>query len=116
MRASDSSPADGQASSGYYLIQISAGTSSGDDLAANLGSRNVGGHHAFSSSTAAETAAVLAREFERDLRPNFLFAPATSAEHPTDAGDFLDAEAWTWFSEDDDPTTTPPHLVTRVSL
>ncbi len=93
-----------QKSSGWYLVQIDLTKSAVDDLPANLHKRKIGGHHSFSSKRAAATASVIAREFDRDLRPNFIFQGNAVNEHPDDSSGFLDAETWAWMNEDDEPT------------
>ena len=61
------------------------------------------GQFVFSSQDAAKLAALVSRDTERQINPNFLMHGDVVQEHPDGNGGYLDAERWWWMTEDDDP-------------
>src|SRR6056297_2753782 len=67
------------------------------------------GNWSFSSDEAAKLMALVARETESGITPNFLTKSdqsCTVCEHPLSNGDYADAATWWWMNEDDDPATS----------
>jgi hypothetical protein len=92
-------------STGWFLINVDSALSSVDDLAANMERGGIRGSWSFSSEETARTAALVAREYGREVSLNFTMELAQQPikEHPDDAGGNLDARTWPWMTEDDDP-------------
>ncbi|AFU58858.1 putative peptidase [Candidatus Nitrososphaera gargensis Ga9.2] len=90
-------------SSGWYLIRVDLERSSLNDLSSNMEQLNLTGQVVFSSQDAARLAALIARESDQDISPNFFARPGAVIEHPDYGGGNLDAERWTWMTEDDNP-------------
>ena len=92
-------------SSGWYLIRVDPQRSSLDDLSQNMEAVGLTGEAVFSSQDVARLTALIARESERNISPNFIARPQAILEHPDYGDKNLDAETWMWMTEDDDPST-----------
>jgi serine protease len=91
--------------SGVYLVEVNLDRSSLDDFNSNMERADVNGQYTFSSEEAARLAALLARERALPIGPNILVRGGATREHETATGANLDATAWPWMTEDDNPAT-----------
>lgn len=95
-------PRDGiRDDTGWYLVRVDVRQSALDDLTENLSRADLDGQWVFSSEEVARLVAVVLRERDRNISPNFLEKPDQACEvceHPTFGGN-LDAATWWWMTE-----------------
>ena len=91
-----------QEPSGWFLVRVDLNRSSLTDMAEVMESSNIRGKVIFSSEDAARLAALVARESEKEISPNFVGEFLDVSEHRINSTTFSNAEDWFFMNEDDD--------------
>lgn len=87
------------------LVRIDPARISTANLVTTMEQAGAYGRHRFSSNDAARLIALITGERGWQVGPNLLMHADASLEHPDGSGGNIDAAAWPWMTEDDDPGT-----------
>lgn len=92
---------------GWYLVRVDPQSSPLVDLPSGMEMVGLLGKWSFSSESAARLFALTAREYGREISPNYLMRTAQIpgcgvCEHPLGGGGYIAADRWWWMTEDDD--------------